>query len=170
MSKEEFKLRFSISATTRPPRGKEQDGKDYYFLQEKDFLERIQRGDFLEYEEVYKNCYYGSLKSEVQRIFQEGYNVAFDIDVKGGLSIKNYLGDQALTLFIKVPTLKELRKRLTLRGTEKQEFIENRLRKAEWEWSFEPQFDVSIPSTTVEETNERAYQVIKQFLQEGHKG
>jgi len=142
--KQNLRLRFSISATRRLPRGEEKDGVEYYFLTPEDFRARIDAGDFLEYEEVYTDRYYGTLKSEVERILAAGDNVIFDVDVVGGCNIKKYYGDKALSVFIQPPGIEVLRERLTNRGTDKPEVIEDRLAKAEYELSFASQFDVVI--------------------------
>ena len=131
--KQNLNLHFSISATSRAPRGTEKNGVEYYFLTPEEFRSRITNGDFLEYEEVYTDKYYGTLKSEVERILNEGDNVIFDVDVVGGCNIKKFYGDRALSVFIQPPSLEELRKRLTGRGTDAPEVIESRLAKATFE-------------------------------------
>ena len=140
----ELKLSFSISATSRPPRGTEQDGVEYYFLSPDEFRSRIEKGDFLEYEEAYKDRFYGTLKSEVERLLKAGRNVVLDVDVVGGVKIKRIYGERAKSIFIQPPGLAELRKRLEGRGTDSPEVIENRLQKAEYELSFAPKFDTVI--------------------------
>ena len=129
-------LKFSISATSRAPRGEEKNGVEYYFLSPEDFRKRIAAGDFLEYEEVYTDKFYGTLKSEVERIFKEGNNVIFDVDVVGGCNIKKYYGNRALSVFIQPPSVEELRRRLVGRNTDSPEVIESRLAKAEYELGF----------------------------------
>ena len=136
-----LRLRFSISATSRAPRGTEQNGVEYYFLTPEEFKARIAKGDFLEYEEVYTDKFYGTLKSEVERILDEGDNVIFDVDVVGGCNIKHYYGERALSVFIQPPSIEELRKRLVGRGTDTPEVIESRIAKAEYELSFADKFD-----------------------------
>src|SRR5690554_2303401 len=130
-------MRFSISATSRLPRGEEKNGVEYYFLSPEEFRERINNDEFLEYEEVYPNRYYGTLKSEVDRILKEGSNVIFDVDCVGGLNIKKIYGDQALSIFIMPPSIEVLRERLEKRGTDSPKVIEGRLAKAEYERSEE---------------------------------
>ena len=137
-------LKFSISATSRPPRGTERNGVEYYFLAPDEFRQKVDNGEFLEYEEVYKDRYYGTLKSEVQRILDNGNNVIFDVDVVGGCNIKDYYGKQALAIFIKPPSIEELRQRLIKRGTDSDEVINDRVSKAEYELTFASKFDVVI--------------------------
>ena len=138
-----LRLKFSISATSRAPRGEEQDGREYYFLSPGEFRQRIEAGDFLEYEEVYEDKYYGTLKSEVERILASGDNVIFDVDVVGGCHIKQFYGSRALSVFIQPPSIDELRRRLESRGTDAPDVIESRLAKAQYELSFSPRFDQS---------------------------
>jgi len=135
---------FSISATSRPPRVGEKHAKDYYFLTVDEFKKGIANDDFLEWEEVYLNQFYGTLKAEVERIRSEGKNVIFDIDVVGGLNVKKYYKEEALSIFIKAPSIHELEKRLSGRGTEDKESLQKRLDKAEHEMTFAPQFDIVI--------------------------
>ena len=137
-------LHFSISATSRAPRGTEQNGVEYYFLTPEEFRNRSAADDFLEYEEVYTDKFYGTLKSEVERILNNGDNVIFDVDVVGGCNIKKYYGDRALSVFIQPPSIEELRKRLVGRGTDAPEIIESRIAKAEFELSFADKFDTVI--------------------------
>lgn len=138
-------LGFSISASTRDKRGRtEQNGKDYYFLPPQEFKKKIDNDEFVEWEEVYAGNFYGTLKSEVDRVWKEGKNVIFDVDVKGGLNLKKYFGDQALAIFVKVPSLDVLKERLNDRGTETQESLSRRLFKAEFEMSFCDKFDVVL--------------------------
>lgn len=159
-----LRLCFSISATSRLPRGEEKDGVEYYFLSPDDFRARIVAGDFLEYEEVYKDTFYGTLKSEVERILESGNNVVLDLDVVGGCNIKKYYGDKALSVFIQPPSIDVLRERLTKRGTDKPEVVEKRLAKAEYELSFAPQFDVVIVNDVLEVAQKETLDVIKNFL------
>ena len=156
--------RFSISATSRKPRGSEQDGVEYYFLTEEDFRRRISEGDFLEYEEVYPGCFYGTLRSEVDRTLARGENVILDIDVQGGLNVKKIYGDRALTLFIQPPSIERLRERLERRGTDAPEVIERRLAKAETELSFAPKYDAVVVNDDLEEACRDAARVIEDFL------
>ena len=160
----DLNLSFSISATSRAPRGTEQNGVEYYFITPDEFRQRIANEEFLEYEEVYAGKYYGTLKSEVERILNSGKNVIFDVDVVGGLNIKKYYGDQALALFIQPPSIEELEKRLKHRATDAPEVIASRVAKAEYELSFAPRFDHIIVNDILEKAQEEAYQTIRQFL------
>ena len=164
MSEYGLQGRFSISATSRKPRGSEQDGVEYYFLTEEDFRKRISEGDFLEYEEVYPGCFYGTLRSEVDRTLDRGENVILDIDVQGGLNVKKIYGDRALTLFIQPPSIERLRERLERRGTDAPEVIERRLAKAETELSFAPKYDAVIVNDDLEEACQAAARTIEDFL------
>lgn len=164
MSEYGLQGRFSISATSRKPRGSEQDGVEYYFLTEEDFRRRISEGDFLEYEEVYPGCFYGTLRSEVDRTLAQGENVILDIDVQGGLNVKKIYGDRALTLFIQPPSIERLRERLERRGTDAPEVIERRLAKAETELSFAPKYDAVVVNDDLEEACRDAARVIEDFL------
>ena len=159
-----LRLRFSISATSRAPRGTEKNGVEYYFLTPEAFKARIAKGDFLEYEEVYTNKFYGTLKSEVERILNEGDNVIFDVDVVGGCNIKRFYGDRALSVFIQPPSIEELRKRLVGRGTDTPEVIESRIAKAEYELSFADKFDTVVINDNLETAKAKALQVIQAFL------
>lgn len=157
-------LKFSISATSRPPRGTERNGVEYYFLAADEFRQKVDNGEFLEYEEVYKDRYYGTLKSEVQRILDNGNNVIFDVDVVGGCNIKDYYGKQALAVFIKPPSIEELRQRLIKRGTDSDEVINDRVSKAEYELTFASKFDVVIHNEDLEKAKAEALSVIQEFL------
>lgn len=157
-------LKFSISATSRPPRGTERNGVEYYFLAPDEFRQKVDNGEFLEYEEVYKDRYYGTLKSEVQRILDNGNNVIFDVDVVGGCNIKDYYGKQALAVFIKPPSIEELRQRLIKRGTDSDEVINDRVSKAEYELTFASKFDVVIHNEDLEKAKDEALSVIQEFL------
>jgi guanylate kinase len=138
-------LGFSISASTRDKRGRtEQHGKDYYFLSPEDFRKKIENNEFIEWEEVYEGNFYGTLKSEIERLWSEGKNVIFDVDVKGGLNLKKYFGDNALAIFVKVPSLEVLKERLKDRGTESEESLSRRLFKAQFEMGFQDKFDVVL--------------------------
>lgn len=167
MSEYGLRGRFSISATSRKPRGSEQDGVEYYFLSEEDFRKRIGEGDFLEYEEVYPGCFYGTLRSEVDRTLDRGENVILDIDVQGGLNVKKIYGDRALTLFIQPPSIERLRERLKRRGTDAPEVIERRLAKAETELSFAPKYDAIVVNDDLEEACQTAARVVEDFLSAG---
>ncbi len=160
----ELKLYFSISCTSRAPRGTEQNGVEYFFLTPEEFRDRIAKQEFLEYEEVYENRFYGTLKQQVENQREAGQNVVFDVDVKGGINIKKYYGDEALSLFIQPPSVEELRKRLIGRATDTPEAIEERLAKAEYEMTFAPQFDKIIVNDDLEEAKQEALQVVKEFL------
>ena len=157
-------LKFSISATSRPPRGTERNGVEYYFLAPDEFRQKVDNGEFLEYEEVYKDRYYGTLKSEVQRILDNGNNVIFDVDVVGGCNIKDYYGKQALAVFIKPPSIEELRQRLIKRGTDSDEVINDRVSKAEYELTFASKFDVVIHNEDLEKAKAEALSVIQELL------
>ena len=159
-----LRLRFSISATSRAPRGTEQNGVEYYFLTPEEFKARIAKGDFLEYEEVYTDKFYGTLKSEVERILNEGDNVIFDVDVVGGCNIKRFYGDRALSVFIQPPSIEEIRKRLIGRGTDTPEVIESRIAKAEYELGFADKFDTVVINDDLETAKAKALQVIQDFL------
>ena len=160
----DLNLSFSISATSRAPRGTEQNGVEYYFITPDEFRQRIANEEFLEYEEVYTGKYYGTLKSEVERILNSGKNVIFDVDVVGGLNIKKYYGNQALALFIQPPSVQELEKRLKSRATDAPDVIASRIAKAEYELSFAPQFDKIIVNDILENAQAEAYSLIRQFL------
>ena len=159
-----LRLRFSISATSRAPRGAEKNGVEYYFLTPAEFKARIAKGDFLEYEEVYTDKFYGTLKSEVERILNEGDNVIFDVDVVGGCNIKRYYGDRALSVFIQPPSIEELRKRLVGRGTDTPEVIESRIAKAAYELGFADKFDTVVINDDLETAKAKALQVVQDFL------
>lgn len=162
-----FNLAFSISATSRPPRGQEVDGREYYFLSADEFRDKIARGEFLEYEEVYAGCFYGTLRSEVDRIWAAGQNVIFDVDVKGGLNIKRQYGDQALAIFIAPPSLEVLERRLRGRATDSPEKIAERIGKAEYEMAFAPRFDHTIVNDRLEDAQREVAELIRQFLLNG---
>ncbi len=161
---QDLNLAFSISATSRLPRGEEQHGKEYYFLSPDEFRNRIANNEFLEYEEVYADRFYGTLKSEVDNCLAAGQNVLFDVDVVGGCNIKKFYGDQALSLFIQPPGIEELRRRLTGRGTDAPEVIESRIAKAEYELSFAPQFDKIIINDQLETAQQETLQTVREFL------
>jgi len=164
--KENLNLQFSISATSRAPRGAEKNGVEYYFLSPEEFRAHIAAGDFLEYEEVYTDKYYGTLKSEVERILDSGHNVIFDVDVKGGCNIKKYFAHRALSLFIQPPSIEILRQRLEGRGTDTPEVIENRIARAQYELSFADKFDVVIVNDQLEEAENKALSAVKQFIEQ----
>jgi guanylate kinase len=159
-----FDMEFSISATSRAPRGTEKHGVDYYYLTPEEFRQKVDNQEFLEYEEVYQNCYYGTLRTEVERITGQGKNIVFDVDVVGGLNIKKEFGDQALALFIAPPSIDELHKRLVSRGTDSAEMIEKRIGKAEFEMSFAPKFDIVVVNDNLELAKAEAERSIREFL------
>lgn len=157
-------LGFSISASTRDRRGRtEQDGKDYYFLSPEDFKKKIDSDEFIEWEEVYAGNFYGTLKTEIERIWKEGRNVIFDVDVKGGINLKKYFGDKALAVFVKVPSLEILKERLRERGTETEESLSRRLFKAKFEMSFADKFDVVLVNEDLNASLKEAQQLYDQF-------
>lgn len=162
----ELKLYFSISCTSRAPRGTEQDGVEYFFLTPEEFREKIENNEFLEYEEVYADRFYGTLKAQVERQLETGQNVVFDVDVKGGINIKRYYGERAMSLFIQPPSVEELRRRLEGRGTDTPEAIENRLAKAEYELTFAPQFDHVVVNDDLETAKQETLQLVSSFLKE----
>lgn len=160
----ELRLSFSISATSRAPRGTERDGVEYFFLTPDDFRRRIARGDFLEYEEVYPGRFYGTLRSQVDRQLAEGQNVVFDVDVVGGCNIKSHYGPRALSVFIQPPSIDELRRRLEGRGTDAPDVIESRLAKAAYELSFAPRFDRVVVNDDLERAKAETLDILTQFL------
>lgn len=160
----ELHLAFSISCTSRAPRGTERNGVEYFFLSPDEFKEKIAAGEFLEYEEVYKNRYYGTLKAQVERQSEAGQNVVFDVDVKGGVNIKKHYGSRALSIFIQAPSIEALRARLEGRGTDSQEAIEARLAKASYELTFASQFDYIVVNDDLSKAQEEAYRLISSFL------
>lgn len=159
-------LAFSISATSRPPRGTERHGVEYFFLSPDEFRRRIANDEFLEYEEVYQDRFYGTLKEQVESQLAAGQNVIFDVDVVGGCNIKKFYGARALSLFIQPPSVDELRKRLVGRGTDAPEIIESRVAKAEYELSFAPKFDRVIVNDDLESAKAETLEVITRFLAE----
>lgn len=160
----DFNLHFSVSATSRAPRGQEQNGKEYFFLTPEQFKEKIKENAFLEYEEVYHDKYYGTLKSEVEKQLKNGENVVLDIDVKGALNVKRIYGNQALLVFIQPPSVETLRQRLQKRGTDSAEVIEDRVKKAEYELSFAKNFDVVITNDQLEIAVRQAIETVGKFL------
>ncbi len=165
----ELNLAFSVSCTTRAPRGNERDGVEYIFLKPDEFKEKIQNGEFLEYEEVYKDRFYGTLKSQVESQTAKGENVVFDVDVKGGCNIKKFYGGQALSVFIQAPSIEELRKRLESRGTDSEDAIRDRIAKASYEMTFAPQFDHVVINDDLDKAKQETYELVRDFL-EGRKG
>ncbi len=157
---------FSVSATSRAPRGTEQDGTDYYFLSADEFARRADRGDFIEWEEVYPGCRYGTLRSEVERIWQKGNIIIFDVDVVGGLNLKRIFGDDALCIFIMPPSLEELRRRLETRGTDSPEAIVRRLAKAETEIARAAEFDRVVVNDDLETAVAETIRIIDSFIRQ----
>jgi len=157
-------LEFSISATSRLPRGTEKNGVEYYFLMPEEFRTKIANDEFLEYEEVYRDRYYGTLKSEVERIAAKGHVALFDVDVVGGVNIKKKYGENALSIFIQPPSVEELHKRLHSRKTDTLEVISERVYKAEWEMAFAPQFDTVIVNDDLEKAKAEALETIRKFV------
>ncbi|WP_445456383.1 guanylate kinase [Flavobacterium sp. HNIBRBA15423] len=164
LEKEELNLEFSISCTTREPRGKEQHGKDYYFISWEEFKKHIKAEEFVEWEEVYTNNFYGTLKAEVERIWALGKHVIFDIDVVGGLRIKHKFPEETLAVFVKPPSVDELKRRLKLRSTESEDKINMRIAKASVELATAPQFDKIIKNYDLDTAKEEAYQLVKEFI------
>ena len=165
IKQKDLNLDFSISATSRAPRPNEVDGKDYYFMSLKEFKHHIKNDDFLEWEEVYRDNFYGTLKSEVERIWAKGKHVVFDIDVVGGLDIKRIYPERTLAVFVQPPSIEELKIRLKKRKTETEERISMRVAKASIEMATAPQFDFIIINNNLEEALEESYQLVKSFIQ-----
>lgn len=155
---------FSVSATTRAPRGTEKDGEAYYFISEAEFRRRIEEGAFVEHEQVYNGVFYGTLKSEVDRIWGMDKVILFDVDVKGGVSLKKYFGEDALSIFIKAPSIKEIRRRLEKRGTDSPEFIDERVRKARIEMMYQPKFDRILLNDDLATCLAEADKMVGEFL------
>ena len=166
--KRDLNLEFSISATSRSKRHNETNGKDYYFLSEEEFRSKIDNNEFLEWEEVYKGTFYGTLKSEVERIRENGKNILFDVDVVGGCNIKKFYGNEALAVFVQPPSIEELRNRLISRSTDTLEVIEKRLQKAEYELTFANQFDYIIVNDQLTKALEEAEKCIREFITNKH--
>ena len=164
MSHEELRMAFSISCTSRAPRGTERNGVEYFFVTPEEFRRRIDNDEFLEYEEVYKDRYYGTLKQQVEAQLEKGENVVFDVDVKGGCNIKNYYGDRALSVFIQPPSVEELRNRLTGRGTDAPEVIEDRIARASFELTFAPKFDKVVINDDLDKAKAETLKIVKDFL------
>ena len=165
MTHPELRLAFSISCTSRPPRGSERNGVEYFFLTPDEFRRRIEADEFLEYEEVYEGRFYGTLKSQVEHQLSQGQNVVFDVDVKGGCSLKKYFGDRALSIFIQPPSVEELRRRLENRGTDSPEVIADRVAKAEYELTFAPMFDRVVVNDDLETAQQEALGLVSRFLE-----
>ena len=164
LSLKKLNLAFSISATSRAPRGEEQHGKEYYFLSADEFKKRVQHNEFMEWEEVYTGCYYGTLKSEVERLWAMGKNVIFDIDVAGGLRLKQQYPEQTLAVFVEPPSLIALEERLRNRKTETEEKIQMRLNKAEQEMATAHQFDMIIKNDNLQQALQEAERIVTDFI------
>lgn len=160
-----YPIEFSISATTRTPRGEEKHGVEYYFFSLEEFKEKIENGEFLEYEEVYENRFYGTLNSECERIWAKGKTIVFDVDVAGGIRLKELFGTRALAIFIQLPSFEELRRRLEMRNTETAEELEKRIGKAEFELQFSYMFDTIILNDVLENACKETEEIISQFLE-----
>ena len=155
---------FSISATSRKPRGQEQHGVDYYFLTNEEFRQRVERDEFVEWEEVYEGTCYGTLKSEVERIWSKGNVIIFDVDVMGGINLKRLFGEDACSMFIMPPSIEELERRLRGRGTDSEEVIQKRIAKAEFELSKSPEFDYTVVNDDLQVAVDEATTIIRNFL------
>jgi guanylate kinase len=164
LTKYQDRIAFSISASTREPRSNELDGKDYYFITKEEFLHRIAKKEFVEFEEVYSGTFYGTLRSEIQRIWDSGKAVIFDIDVIGGLHLKRKFKEQALAIFVQAPDMETLVERLRGRGTDSEEKLKERIEKAEKESSFSDEFDVILRNDNLEEACAEAEQMLLNFL------
>jgi guanylate kinase len=162
--REGLNLEFSISATTRAPRGKEKNGKEYYFISVEDFRERIRKNEFTEWQEVYKKQFYGTLKSEIERIWADKKHVIFDVDVKGGINLKNIFGNKAISIFIMPPSKKEIEKRLLRRATESRSKIKVRVEKAIEEMKLADNFDHIVINDKLERAQKEVYELVKGFL------
>lgn len=158
-------LEFSVSATSRNPRPGEVNGKDYYFLMGDLFQEKVEKGEFIEWEEVYEGTCYGTLKHEIERIWEKGNIVLFDVDVVGGLNLKRIFGKEALSVFVQPPSIQELENRLRNRSTETEETLKTRLDKAEYELSFAPQFDVVLVNDNLEQACKEAFDIVSKFAE-----
>ena len=161
----ELHLAFSISCTSRQPRGTEKDGVEYFFLSPEEFRQKIANDEFLEYEEVYADRFYGTLKSQVDKQTSEGHNVVFDVDVKGGCNIKRHYGDKALSIFIQPPSISELRHRLEARATDAPEVIDQRIARAEYELGFAKHFDRIVVNDDLDKAKTEAYNIIREFIE-----
>lgn len=159
-----FPFSFSISATSRPNRKNEIHGKDYYFVSPQEFKQRVENNEFIEWEEVYENISYGTLKSEIERIFASGKYPIFDVDVIGGLNLKKYFGDDALAVFVKAPSIEIIEERLRHRSTDDEASIQKRLAKTVYEMEFAPQFDLIVKNDSLEEAVEETKKQIQVFL------
>lgn len=160
-------MEFSVSATSRPPRGEEKHGREYYFLSADEFRKAVKEDKFVEFEEVYEGRFYGTLKSECERIWAAGHVIIFDVDVKGGVNLKKYFGDKALSIFIKAPSVEVLRERLIKRGTDSPEAIEERVTKAEEEMTYAPKFDYVLVNDDLNTAYAESEKVVEDFLDDG---
>lgn len=160
----ELNLHFSISTTTRAPRGEEKNGVEYFFISPEEFRSHIQNDDFVEYEEVYTDRFYGTLKSQVESQLEAGQNVVFDVDVNGGMRIKKHYGNQALSIFIMPPSIQTLRNRLENRGTDAPEVIDQRIARAEYEISQADNFDCQVVNDDLETAKKQVFEIINKFL------
>ncbi|MCC8410623.1 guanylate kinase [Mucilaginibacter sp. UR6-1] len=158
-------LEFSISATTRQPRGTETDGEDYYFISKEEFLHLIAKKYFVEFEEVYTGTFYGTLRTEIERIWKKGKTVIFDIDVEGGLHLKRKYADQALAIFVQPPSMEVLKQRLSGRGTDSQEKLNERFAKAEKELGYAPKFDVILKNYDLDTACSEAEELVRNFIE-----
>ena len=161
----ELRLAFSISCTSRAPRGEEQNGVEYFFLTPEEFRSKIENNEFLEYEEVYQDRFYGTLKAQVERQLEAGQNVMFDVDVKGGVNIKRHYGDEAMSIFIQPPSIDELRRRLEHRATDAPEVIDQRIARAEFELTFAPQFDKIVVNDDLAQAQADALALVEAFVE-----
>ena len=164
MQHPELHLAFSVSCTSRAPRGTERNGVEYFFITPEEFRERISRDEFLEYEEVYADRFYGTLKQQVETQAARGENVVFDVDVKGGCNIKQYYGDRALSIFIQPPSIEELRHRLVGRATDAPEVIEQRIERAAFELTFAPKFDRVVINDDLDRVVEETLRIVREFV------
>lgn len=164
MKHDELNMAFSISCTSRPPRGTEKNGVEYFFITPEEFRTRIEHGEFLEYEEVYKDRFYGTLKQQVEKQLDKGENVVFDVDVKGSCNIKKYYGDQAMSIFIQPPSIEELRRRLEGRATDTPQVIEDRLARASYELTFASQFDQVVVNDELDKAERNTFDIVKKFI------
>lgn len=164
MAKGEIDMRFSVSATSRNPRAGETPGKEYFFMSEDEFRQAIAENAFVEYEEVYPGRFYGTLKSEIERICKEGHNVILDIDVKGGVNVKSLYGDQAISIFIMPPSIDALRQRLIGRATDSDDVIEERVGRAAYELTFASQYDETVINDNLDKAINDTSEAIKEFL------
>lgn len=164
LMEKDLNLEFSISATTRKPRGDEKNGKEYYFMTPEKFRKKISAGDFIEWQEVYKDQLYGTLKEEIDRICNKGKNVIFDVDVKGGINLKNIFGNKAMAIFLMPPSISELRKRLSKRGIDTAEEIRTRVNKAREEMKLSDRFDHIVINDMLEKAEKEVYDIIRNFI------